>query len=125
MITLQHISYTHISKDVLFDIDWQGANQLLKAAPKDIVTLFILPPSIKELENRLKTRASDSLDVVKKRMSKAHEEISHWHEYDYVIVNNNVQESLYKLHAILQAERLKRFRQLSLENFVNNLVNHE
>lgn len=112
----------NIGKDVLFDIDWQGAKQLVSSVPQDVVTVFILPPSINELEKRLKTRASDSPEVVKQRMAKAHQEISHWDEYDYVIVNSQVQDSLYKLHSILQAERLKRYRQVSLKNFITNLV---
>ena len=108
-------------KDVLFDIDWQGTQQLAQNAHGDLVSIFILPPSTKELERRLNTRAQDPADVVTKRMSRAAEEISHYAEYDYIIVNHVVEESVAKVQAILVAERLKRARQVGLEDFVRAL----
>lgn len=108
-------------RDVLFDIDWQGAQQLEHAKGADLASVFILPPTTKELEQRLKTRAQDSNEVVAQRMSKASDEISRWSEYDYVIVNHNIEDALSELCAILTAERLKRPRQLYLVNFVKRL----
>lgn len=108
-------------EDVLFDIDWQGTKQLRKTAPDDLVSVFILPPSISELERRLHARAQDSAEVVAKRMAKAVSEISHWEEYDYVIINKDIDEALVKITSILQAERLKRTRQEGLSAFVDGL----
>ena len=105
-------------RDVLFDIDWQGTHQLAQKAREDLVSLFILPPSMTELERRLTTRAQDSAEVVKKRMGKAKAEISHWDEYDYVLVNEDLNSTLGDILAILQAERLKRWRRTGLEDFV-------
>ena len=109
-------------KDVIFDIDWQGAQQLTQAAADDLVKIFILPPSRVELERRLKTRAQDSDAVIAKRMSKSSGEISHWAEYDYVIVNEDIDDSLTELRSILAAERSRRKRQLWLQPFVKALV---
>ena len=109
-------------KDVVFDIDWQGAQQLTQAAADDLVKIFILPPSKVELERRLKTRAQDSDEVIAKRMSKSEGEISHWAEYDYVIVNEDIEASMAQLRAIVSAERLARRRQLWLGPFVKALV---
>src|SRR5690606_13639582 len=100
--------------DVLFDIDWQGTQQLAQKMPKDLVRVFILPPSTHELERRLRGRGLDSDEVVARRMAKAADEISHWAEYDYVIVNDDVDLALAKVRAILHAERLKRERQTGL-----------
>ncbi len=108
-------------RDVLFDIDWQGTQQLAGKAQTDVVRVFILPPSTQELEKRLRTRAQDTDDVVAARMSKASEEMSHWAEYDYVVVNVDVEESLAKVRAILAAERLRRERQVGMAEFVNRL----
>lgn len=108
-------------RDVLFDIDWQGTQQLMRSARPDLVTIFILPPSIGELERRLRARAQDSDETVAKRMAKAHGEISHWEEYDYVVINHDVQASLQGVEAILTAERLRRERQPGLAEFVSNL----
>jgi len=108
-------------RDVLFDIDWQGTQQLSGKARTDVVRIFILPPSTEELEKRLRTRAQDSDEVVAARMSKASEEMSHWAEYDYVVVNVDVEESLAKVNAILAAERLRRERQVGMAEFVNRL----
>ncbi|KYO51982.1 guanylate kinase [Tistrella mobilis] len=106
-------------RDVLFDIDWQGTQQLADRARDDLVTVFILPPSIAELERRLTTRAQDSAEVVAKRMAKAADEMSHYAEYDYVLVNEDVDRTLADLEAILRAERLRRRRRLGLSGFVN------
>lgn len=109
-------------RDVLFDIDWQGTQQLDQAAPEDLVKIFILPPSREELETRLRTRAQDPEDVVKKRMEKANDEISHWAEYDYVIVNEDLAEAESDLEAILLAERHRRKRQVGLTAFVTEIT---
>jgi len=109
-------------RDVLFDIDWQGAQQLNEQMPHDLVRIFILPPDGKTLERRLTTRAQDTPDVVARRMQKAAGEISHWPEYDYVIVNRDVNESHELLLAILTAERLKRRRQTGLTSFVRSIL---
>ena len=108
-------------KDVLFDVDWQGAQQIKGRMPDDMVSVFILPPSIAELEKRLLSRAQDSLEVVRKRMAKAWEEISHYPEYDWVIVNNDVNESVNQVRSILTSERLQRRRQIGLGEFVKYL----
>lgn len=108
-------------RDVLFDIDWQGTQQLAQAAHDDLVRVFILPPSLAELERRLHGRAQDTGEVVAKRMARAWDEISHWAEYDYVIVNDDLECSLASLRAILSAERLRRTRQRGLADFVKGL----
>ena len=109
-------------RDVLFDIDWQGAQQLKEKARDDLVSVFILPPSHGELERRLHTRAQDSAEVVKGRMEKAAGEISHWPEYDYVIVNRDVDVAHAQVKAVLDAERVRRTRQIGLSEFVSTLV---
>ena len=108
-------------QDVLFDIDWQGAQQLSEKLAGDLVRVFVMPPSGDVLHKRLHTRAQDSAEVVAKRMAKAEAEISHWPEYDYVIINSDLQESIAGLRAILTAERLKRERLLGLHDFVRDL----
>ncbi|WP_430398223.1 guanylate kinase [Ferrovibrio sp.] len=108
-------------QDILFDIDWQGTQQLRQHARDDLVSVFILPPSTRDLEKRLKTRAQDSAEVVAKRMSKAADEMSHWAEYDYVVVNHDIEQCLAEVYAILRAERLKRHRGLGLVDFVKRL----
>ena len=108
-------------RDVLFDIDWQGTQQLMENARNDLVTVFVLPPSTRELERRLRARAQDPDDVVAKRMSHAPDEMSHWPEYDYVIVNREIAASVAAVQAILAAERLKRERQIGLGDFVKSL----
>jgi guanylate kinase len=109
-------------RDVLFDIDWQGARQLKKSSGVDVVGVFILPPSAAELERRLKTRAQDSDEVVAKRMAAAVSEMSHLDEYDYVLVNEDLEESLAKLHTILWAERMRRERHPGLSKFIETLT---
>jgi guanylate kinase len=108
-------------RDVLFDVDWQGARALRAAAPEDVVGIFILPPSMAELERRLHTRAEDSDEVIKKRMARSVDEIGHWEEYDYVLVNTRIEETLAQIKQILAAERLKRHRQLWLALHVERL----
>ena len=108
-------------RDVLFDIDWQGTQQLKEKGRDDLVTVFILPPSTRDLERRLITRAQDSPEIVAKRMAKAADEMSHWAEYDYVIINRDIATSLIELKAVLTAERLKRERQFGLSAFVKAL----
>jgi guanylate kinase len=109
-------------RDVLFDIDWQGTQQLKERMGDDLVSVFVLPPSHAELERRLRERAQDSDEVVARRMSKAAGEISHWAEYDYVIINDDVDTAHAKITAILRAERLRRARQIGLSDFVRALT---
>jgi len=109
-------------RDVLFDIDWQGAQQLAQKAKDDLVRVFILPPSRAELERRLSTRAQDSAEVVAGRMAEADNEISRWSEYDYVIINDDVEKAERELKAIVAAERLNRQRQTGLVDFVRTLT---
>jgi guanylate kinase len=108
-------------RDVLFDIDWQGTQQLREKARDDLVSVFILPPSVRELERRLHRRAQDSKDIIGARMAKAAGEMSHWPEYDYVIVNTDKRLAFAEVRAILGAERLKRERQIGLSEFVRGL----
>ena len=108
-------------RDVLFDIDWQGTQQLREKGRDDLVSVFVLPPSIRALEARLRSRAQDSDDVIRSRMSKAANEMSHWAEYDYVVVNRDVWHAYEDVCAILAAERLKRERQTGLSAFVRAL----
>ncbi|GJM02076.1 MAG: guanylate kinase [Rhodomicrobium sp.] len=109
-------------RDVLFDIDWQGTQQLREKAGADVVRVFILPPSVKALEDRLKTRGTDDEEVVRARMKQAINQISHWAEYDYVVVNETIDESLKELTHILMAERLKRERRIGLSTMVRDLT---
>lgn len=108
-------------RDVLFDIDWQGTQQLKSKAREDLVSVFILPPSSHELERRLTGRAQDTATEIAKRMAKASDEMSHWPEYDYVIINRDVDQSAVAVQAILTAERLRRDRQVGLPEFVKGL----
>jgi guanylate kinase len=109
-------------RDILFDIDWQGTQQLAAAMGEDLVSLFLLPPSMPELERRLRVRGTDTEDVIADRMSRAAGEISHWPEYEYVLVNRDMDECLSQVWAIIAAERLKTRRQTNLVPFVRNLV---
>ncbi|MDE0175166.1 MAG: guanylate kinase [Defluviicoccus sp.] len=108
-------------RDVLFDIDWQGARQLKGKAPKDVVSIFILPPSTAELHARLRRRAQDPDEVVAQRMKRAPDEIAHWSEFDYAVVNRDIQESVSSVRSILTAERLRRQRQIGLPDLVKQL----
>ncbi len=109
-------------RDVLFDIDWQGTQQIRDQMNKDLVSIFILPPSIAELERRLRARAQDSDAVIARRMAKNADEIRHWHEYDYVIVNHDLDDSVAQVRTILHAERMKRRRQMGMRQFVDSLL---
>jgi guanylate kinase len=110
-------------KDVLFDIDWQGTQQLKKSAlAKDVVTVFVLPPSAAELKSRLERRAEDPADVIRRRLKNAAEEIPHWNEYDYVLVNRDLDKSFLRLRSILQSERLKRVQPENVKAFVDRLL---
>ncbi|GAB4193552.1 MAG: guanylate kinase [Thalassobaculales bacterium] len=109
-------------RDMLFDVDWQGAQQIAEAARDDLVSVFILPPSVAELARRLAARRQDPPEVVRARMERAADEMSHWAEYDYVIINHDLADSVARLRAILTAERLRRSRQVGLGNFVRALA---
>ncbi|MBH66888.1 MAG: guanylate kinase [Rhodospirillaceae bacterium] len=110
-----------LGRDVLFDIDWQGTQQLGERIGVDLVRVFILPPSTRELERRLRARAQDPPSVVDTRMAKAMDEISHYPEYDYIIVNDELEESIANVRAILHSERLRRERQIGLTGFIKKL----
>jgi len=112
-------------RDVLFDVDWQGTQKLKETARSDLASVFILPPSMAELENRLRARAQDSDDVVRSRMARAASEMSHWAEYDYIVVNVDVESSVARVQAILAAERLRRDRQTGLSDFVGEMCGKE
>jgi guanylate kinase len=108
-------------QDVLFDIDWQGTQQLREKARADVVSVFILPPSAVDLERRLHSRAQDSADVIRGRMSRASHEMSHWAEYDYIVINRDIDAAFAEVQSILKAERLKRERRIGLTTFVREL----
>jgi guanylate kinase len=108
-------------RDVLFDIDWQGTQQLREKARADVVSVFILPPSATDLEKRLNSRAQDSQEVIRGRMSRASHEMSHWAEYDYIVINRDIDEAFAEVQSILKAERLKRERRVGLTGFVREL----
>ena len=112
-------------KDVLFDIDWQGTQQLKQQARDDVVSIFVLPPARGELERRLRSRALDDEQVVANRMAKANDEISHWPEYDYVIVNDDVDRALARIKEIVGAERSRRTRQTNLSEFTTSLMSED
>jgi guanylate kinase len=107
--------------DVVFDIDWQGTRQLTKTCRQDMVTVFVLPPSIDELKSRLETRAQNSPEEIARRLANARKELEHWHEYDYVIVNRDLNEAVERVEAFLKAGRNARERQIDLESFVKDL----
>jgi guanylate kinase len=109
-------------RDVLFDIDWQGAQQLKEKMSDDVISVFVLPPSAAELKSRLERRAEDSEEIIARRLRNAAEEIQHWNEYDYVLVNRDLDKSFARMRAILTAERLKRVQKPDLENFVAQLL---
>ena len=112
-------------RDVLFDIDWQGTQQIVKKARADVVTIFILPPSMAELRSRLIRRAEDAEEVIVKRLANARDEIARWSQYDYVIVNHDLQAAYESIKAILTAERLKRSRAVGLSDFVDQLLSEQ
>ena len=115
-------SFLNVCEDVLFDMDWAGARQMREKAPDDVVTIYLLPPSIKELRRRLTGRGTDSEETISKRMAQFCEKVSHWNEFDYVIVNVNLDETVCKVQKIISGERMKRVRQTGLKDFVAQLV---
>lgn len=110
------------AQDIIFDVDWQGRQQIHAKMGEDMVQIFLLPPSMEELERRLLSRRTDTKDVIARRMAMARSEIEHWPEYDYVLVNERTEECLEQVQAIIRAERLKRWRQLDLVRFVRDLI---
>jgi guanylate kinase len=108
-------------QDVLFDIDWQGTQQLREKARADVVSVFILPPSAADLEKRLHSRAQDSVEVIRGRMNRASHEMSHWAEYDYIVINYAIEDAFAEVQSVLKAERLKRERRIGLTTFVREL----
>ncbi len=111
----------NVGQDVLFDVDWQGAKQIRENAAEDFVSIFILPPSVEELERRLRTRGQDSDDEVKRRMGTATAEMSHWADYEYIVINDDIEKSVAEVSSILVAERLKRRRQIGVTDVMRNL----
>lgn len=109
-------------RDMLFDIDWQGAQQLQDKMPADVVSIFILPPTMGELQSRLNRRAEDSTDVIATRLKNAHEEIAHWREYDYIVINDDLDRAFASVRAIVEAERLRRDRRHGIFDFVGTLI---
>jgi guanylate kinase len=109
-------------RDVLFDIDWQGTQQLYEAMRADVVSVFVLPPTAEELKARLERRAEDTPEIIARRLKNAAEEIPHWDEYDYVLVNRDLEKSFMRLRGILTAERLKRVRKADIQDFVDELL---
>ena len=112
-------------KDILFDIDWQGTQQLKQQARDDLASVFVIPPSKAELERRLRIRAQDSEDVVRQRMAKASDELSHWAEYDYLLMNDDIQHAMGKLEEILRVERSRRTRQPGLARLVQDMMHQD
>ncbi len=115
-------SFLNIGEDVLFDMDWVGARQMRQKAPDDVVTIYLLPPSIHDLRERLEHRATDSKEQIDKRMGMVLDKMSHWKEFDYVIVNVDVEETIAKVQKIISGERMKRVRQTGLDDFVKELI---
>lgn len=115
-------SFINVGQDVLFDMDWAGARQMREKAGDDVVTIYLLPPSIKELRRRLINRGTDSAEVIKKRMDLILDKMGHWDEFDYVIVNVDVQETVTKIQKIISGERMRRVRQVGLKGFVRELI---
>jgi len=118
---LEHATALTAGHDVVGDVDWQGTQQLAKSVPRDLVSVFVLPPSLAALDARLRARAQDSAATVAARMAESAEEMGHWPEYDYVIVNRKVEESVAQVRAIVTAERLRRVRQTGLAEFVDGV----
>lgn len=115
-------SFINVGQDVIFDMDWIGARQMRQKAPDDVVSIYILPPSVKEVRRRLENRKTDSKEVIDKRMSLIAEKIEHWNEFDYVLINVDVAETVYKVQKIISCERMKRVRQTGLPMFVDKLI---
>lgn len=115
-------SFINIGQDVIFDMDWIGAEQMRKKAPDDVVTIYLLPPSVKEVRRRLEDRKPDSKETIEKRMNLIAEKLKHWDEFDYVIVNADVDETVRKVQRVISGERMKRVRQNGLPSFVESLL---
>ena len=115
-------SFINIGQDVLFDMDWIGARQMRQKAPDDVVTIYLLPPSVKEVRRRLEDRKTDSKEVIEKRMNLIAEKLKHWNEFDYVIVNADIEETVRKVQRVISGERMKRVRQNGLPDFINSLL---
>lgn len=115
-------SFINVGQDVLFDMDWVGARQMKSKASDDVVTIYLLPPSIKELRQRLERRGTDSKELIDKRMGLILDKMNHWDEFDYVIVNVDIEETVTKVQKIISGERMKRVRQVGLKRFVHELV---
>lgn len=115
-------SFLNVGEDVLFDMDWAGARQMKAKAPDDVVTIYLLPPSVSELKRRLYGRGTDVEEVIQKRMNQFPDKVSHWNEFDYVLVNANLAETVFKVQKIISAERMKRVRQAGLAEFVEHLL---
>lgn len=115
-------SFINVGQDVLFDMDWIGARQMRQKAPDDVVTIYLLPPSVKEVRRRLEDRKTDSKEVIEKRMNLIAEKLKHWNEFDYVIVNADIEETVRKVQRVISGERMKRVRQNGLPDFINSLL---
>jgi guanylate kinase len=115
-------SFINIGQDVIFDMDWIGARQMRQKAPNDVVTIYLLPPSVKEVRRRLEDRKTDSKEVIEKRMNLVAEKLKHWDEFDYVIVNADIEETVRKVQRVISGERMKRVRQNGLPDFINSLL---
>lgn len=115
-------SFLNIGQDVIFDMDWIGARQMRLKAPDDVVSIYILPPSVKEVRRRLENRQTDSMEVINKRMGLIKEKIEHWNEFDYVIINADLEDTIFKIQKIISCERMKRCRQTGLSAFVAELL---
>ncbi len=115
-------SFINIGQDVIFDMDWIGARQMRQKAPNDVVTIYLLPPSVKEVRHRLESRGTDSKEIIEKRMNLVAEKLKHWDEFDYVIVNADVEETVRKVQRVISGERMKRVRQIGLPPFVESLL---
>ena len=116
-------SFINVGQDVLFDMDWEGARQMRQKAPDDVVTIYLLPPSIKELHERLVNRGTDSKEVIEKRMKLVLEKLSHCNEFDYIVVNAELEDTVKKIQRIISGERMKRVRQTGMKDFVAKLEN--
>ena len=115
-------SFINIGQDVIFDMDWIGAEQMRKKAPDDVVTIYLLPPSVKEVRRRLEDRKTDSKETIEKRMNLIAEKLKHWDEFDYVIVNADVEETVRKVQRVISGERMKRVRQMGMPAFIESLL---
>ena len=115
-------SFICVGKDVIFDVDWEGMRQINAKAPNDVASIYLLPPSIKELRRRLENRGTDSKEVIEKRMSLILDKIKHWDEFDYVLINVDVDETVRKIQRIISGERMKRVRQIGIKMFVKELI---